>query len=108
VKLTGRARKYDILLYRRNNGKYVLHRVVGIGETGYIMCGDNQASLEPGITDAQIIGAVAAVWRGEKRIGVFSAPARIYQSLWCFMPLRKSVFFVRRAAGKLKRMLKGD
>ncbi len=108
VKLTGRVRKHDILLYRRKNGKYVLHRVTGIGKTGYIMCGDNQTTFEPGITDEQIIGVVSAVWHKEKRIGVFSAQARIYQAFWCFMPLRKSVFFMRRAAGKLKKMLKGD
>lgn len=107
VKLTGRARKHDILLYRRKNGKYVLHRVIKIGKSGYIMCGDNQTTPEPGITDEQIIGVVAAVWHGEKRIETGSVTARIYQALWCIMSLRKSIFFMRRAAGKLKRMIKG-
>ncbi len=47
----------DIPLYRRNDGAFVLHRVVGIKENGeYIMCGDNQFILEYGITDKNIIG----------------------------------------------------
>ena len=47
----------DIPLYRRNDGAFVLHRVVGIKENGeYIMCGDNQFLLEFGITDKNIIG----------------------------------------------------
>lgn len=47
----------DIPLYRRNDGSFVLHRVVGLTENGeYIMCGDNQTLLEYGITDKNIIG----------------------------------------------------
>ena len=47
----------DIPLYRRNDGSFILHRVVGIKENGeYIMCGDNQFLLEYGITDKNIIG----------------------------------------------------
>ena len=49
----------DIPLYRRNDGSFVLHRVVGIKDNGeYIMCGDNQFILEYGITDKNIIGVV--------------------------------------------------
>lgn len=49
----------DIPLYRRKDGSFILHRVVGIKENGeYIMCGDNQFLLEYGITDKNIIGVV--------------------------------------------------
>ncbi len=46
----------DVPLYRRTDGSFVLHRVVGANEKGYIMCGDNQFVLEYGITDRNIIG----------------------------------------------------
>ena len=42
VKVTGELKKGDVPLYKRDNGKFVLHRVVGIGNEGYIMRGDNQ------------------------------------------------------------------
>jgi hypothetical protein len=43
-----KLKKYDIILYQRTNGKYVLHRIVGVGET-YTCIGDNQFVLEKGI-----------------------------------------------------------
>ena len=35
-------KKYDVALYKRKNGQFVLHRVVGIKNGAYVMCGDNQ------------------------------------------------------------------
>ncbi len=48
----------DIPLYRRNDGTFVLHRIVDKDEYGYVLCGDNQFILERGITDGNIIGVV--------------------------------------------------
>ena len=59
----------DIPLYRRNNGAFVLHRVVGIKDNGeYIMCGDNQFILEYGITDKNIIGVAKVLIINGKEI----------------------------------------
>ncbi len=61
----------DIPLYRRNNGAFVLHRVVGIKENGeYIMCGDNQFILEYGICDSNIIGIAKTLIIDGKEIDV--------------------------------------
>ena len=49
----------DIPLYRRRDNSFILHRIVGKDEKGYIMCGDNQFILEYGITDENIIGVVS-------------------------------------------------
>ncbi|MBQ7115768.1 MAG: S24/S26 family peptidase [Clostridia bacterium] len=63
----------DIPLYRRNDGAFVLHRVVGIKENGeYIMCGDNQFVLEYGITDKNIIGVAKKLIIDGKEIDVDS------------------------------------
>ncbi|MBO5726751.1 MAG: S24/S26 family peptidase, partial [Clostridia bacterium] len=35
-------KKYALPLYRRENGQFVLHRVVGKNKDGYVMRGDNQ------------------------------------------------------------------
>lgn len=48
----------DIPLYRRKDGHFVLHRIVGRDEYGYVMCGDNQFILEHGIKEENIIGVV--------------------------------------------------
>ncbi len=60
----------DIPLYRRNDGSFVLHRIVGIDENGYVMCGDNQFLLEKGITDENIIGVTNALIINGKEISV--------------------------------------
>ncbi len=101
-KIQGGARKYDIVLYRRKNGKYALHRVIGKNKSGYIMCGDNQLIKEYGIEDGQIEAVVSAVYRSGKRIDLSGFGSRVYSRLWCFMPLRGCAFFIRRAALKIK------
>lgn len=57
--------KYDIVLYRRDSGQYVLHRVVRVGKT-YTMMGDNQTTLEQGISHGQIIALCTAIRRKGK------------------------------------------
>ena len=43
-------KKYDVLLYKRKNGTYILHRVLEVKSDSYVLCGDNQWVLEHGIT----------------------------------------------------------
>ena len=38
--VTGKLKKYDIPLYRRGDD-YVLHRIIGNSEQGYVICVDN-------------------------------------------------------------------
>ncbi|MBR0535072.1 MAG: S24/S26 family peptidase [Clostridia bacterium] len=63
----------DIPLYRRENGDFVLHRVVDKNESGYVMCGDNQFILELGITDENVIGVVSEMSIDGKLISVNDA-----------------------------------
>lgn len=63
--LKGSLKKYDIPLYQRQNGKYVLHRVIKVGQT-YSCMGDNQFSLESGLKQEQMIAVVTAFYRGDR------------------------------------------
>ena len=51
----------DIPLYRRDDGAFVLHRVVATDVKGYTLSGDNQFLLEHGITDKHVIGVVTSM-----------------------------------------------
>ncbi len=114
VKADGDIKVGEIAFYLRDDGHYVLHRIVGkktgaknTGEsvsnnndsTGehvfYTMCGDNQLKREEGIRRDQIIGVVECVYRKEKEVSGKNVIYRLYVLLW------KS-FFIRRVYFKLR------
>ncbi len=101
--LPEKLRKYDIPLYRRDNGKYVLHRIIKAGET-YTCIGDNQFAAESGIHPEQMIAVVTEFYRGEKKYSVNDLRYKIYCRFWHLSrPLRH---FWRRGIGFLRRHLK--
>ena len=66
-KYTGGANKFDIVFYKRDDGKYVMHRIVKMFDDCYGVCGDNQWWVEK-VNDAQIF-AIAANVDGKKSMG---------------------------------------
>lgn len=94
-----KLRRYDIPLYRRNDGSFVLHRVVGFDSSGYIMCGDNQFVPEHGITDKNIVAVADRILKSDGRIyNLQGAKYRMYcLALTALRP-------IRRVLSKLKRI----
>ena len=100
----GRLKKYDVPLYRRDSGQYVLHRVLKVRENDYVICGDNRWAKEYGVTDRQILGVLTAVIRDGKELPVTDRRYRLYVRLWCgLFPLRA---FALRGLHILKRILR--
>ena len=86
---SGRLRRYDVPLYRRDSGQYVLHRVLKVRENDYVLCGDNRCRRETGITDRYVLGVLTAVIRDGKELPVTDWRCRLYVRLWCdLFPLR--------------------
>lgn len=79
--LPERLKKYDIPLYQRPDGQYILHRVVRVGDT-YTCIGDNQFKKETGVKHAWMIARVSAIYRGKKRIPVTAFSYKVYCRLW--------------------------
>lgn len=77
VPVTERLKKYDVALYRVGE-KYVLHRVVKVLPDSYVFCGDNCVELERGITDKDILGKLAEVYRGEEKMELDSFSYKFY------------------------------
>lgn len=101
--LPEKLKKYDLPLYQRDNGKYVLHRVTAVGET-YTCMGDNQFAPETGLRQDQMIALVTAFTRGEKEYRVTDFSYRLYCRVWHYSrPVRH---FWRRGIGWLKRKIK--
>lgn len=94
-------KKTDLLLYRRTDGTFVLHRVVGIDKNGYIMCGDNQFDLEYGIKDDMVIGVVVKIMRNGKEFGVDSPFYSLCTSIWTgLIGVRYPIRRLRKSARK--------
>ena len=78
-KLRRPLRRFDVPLYKRDSGQYVLHRIMKIEKDGsYTMCGDNRIGMEHGITGRHIIGILTDIIRNGQTIPV-TAPK---YSLW--------------------------
>ncbi len=100
-------RRYDVALYRRGE-KYVLHRVVGHyengSEKGYVICGDNCATLEY-IPRENVLGVLSGFYRDGRHIDCETSRGyHAYSKLWvALFPVRKvckSASAMVRRAGK--------
>ena len=57
-------RKYDVVLFKRSGGEYVLHRVIGREGDTFLIRGDNCMGTER-VKREQILGILEGFYRGE-------------------------------------------
>lgn len=94
----------DIVLYRRRNGEYILHRVRSVKGGVYTMIGDAHTVSEPGIAPAQILGIVTHALRKGKTQQPGTFWWEFFARFWVrVIPLRPIFLRVYTAAGKLFR-----
>ena len=126
----GRLKKYDVPLYKRG-GKYILHRIVEVTDTGYVIIGDNNTFYEYDVTDDMILGVLTGFVRNDpagierflfwkkdrrmkgKRYSVEDGAYQAYVHLWCdHLPVRIGILRLRnrgrRALSRIYHFLKGD
>ncbi len=97
VRYEGGLKKYQVPLYRRQSGQYVLHRCLKVNADGtYTMCGDNRYCKEEGVTREQIIGVLDGVYRKGKLLSLDRWTYKVYVHLWC------DLFVVRKFLLKVK------
>lgn len=100
------VKKYSIAFYERENGTYVLHRVIGRKKQQYTMRGDNQYRNEYGISEEQIIAVVTEFVRQGKVCKVTNRRYRWYCICWTkTVYIRKIYKIFRHIAGKVKRKI---
>ena len=96
-------KKYDLPLYQRDDGKYILHRIVSAADT-YTCIGDNQYTYEPGVRREQMIALVTSFTRDDREISVEDPFYRLYCRLWHHS--RGLRYFLIRVKNKRRGMLK--
>lgn len=97
--------RYDAVLYRREDGQYVLHRIVDICPEGYVLQGDNCRQREPGIREDQILGVLTAVIRKGRTVDVNRPLYRMRVRLWCVLRPVRLMEFGRKAAWSIRKRL---
>lgn len=104
----GRCKKYDVVLYKRPDGKYVLHRILKVRKDSYVICGDNRRVREFGVPDEWIFGILTGVIRDGKQINVTDPQYRLYVHLWCdFFWIRAAILWIRAAGAGIKKRIRG-
>lgn len=95
--LTQAPERLDVVLFRRNDGAFVLHRIISVCGDSYTLCGDHQTIPESGITRQQIIGRMEGYYTGEHYHTCSGFFYRLYACLWTrSMPLRKFWYAMAR------------
>lgn len=91
-----RLRKNDLLLYRRRDGAFVLHRLVRIERDGTLtFCGDRQWQKEPGLRREQVVGIVTAYERKGRAFTNRALGYRVYRTVWTWLlPARRWIFAI--------------
>jgi len=109
VRLTQPPQRGDVLLYRRENGQYVLHRLIRAEGERCLFCGDNQWEREY-LGAHCIIARVDRFRRGARWIDTKrSRGYRLYTFVWtALFPMRPVMIATRRLLGRLRRIFRRD
>ncbi|MBR1442771.1 MAG: S24/S26 family peptidase [Firmicutes bacterium] len=99
-KKDGRLDKHDMAFFRRDNGQFVLHRVIKVNSDSYDMCGDNQSYIEKNVREDQIIAYVTGIYRGDKYISCDNKQYLLYVKIWT------KGRFIRKIRDKTKGLLR--
>ena len=80
--ITKRIQTRDVVLYKRSNGQYVLHRMIKRKGNVYSANGDNQYWVESPLYPGQMIGVMTGFIRGEREFSGRTPWYRLYSFLW--------------------------
>ena len=84
-------KKYDLPFYQRDNGQFVLHRIVK-ADGEFTCIGDNQFKYEKGVRQDQMIAITTGFVRKGKYHSVDEKGYRLYCCLWHWSrPVRGAV-----------------
>jgi signal peptidase I len=82
--------KGDIVLVQRDNGEYVLHRVIRKCFDVFYILGDGQIIIEGPIRSRRLLAKVKTVWRHERKIDCSRRTWRFLSQVWVYaFPFRR-------------------
>lgn len=98
----------DVVLYRRNNGIHVLHRIHHIKDGGYYMIGDSQTEIEGPLEKEQILAIAESIIRKGKQISCNDKGYLLLYGVWLRIRILRPMIIkawlkIRKITGEDKR-----
>ena len=89
------VRLRDVVMVRRLNGIYVMHRICKMQGEKFYMVGDSQKVIEGPLNADQVVAKVVAIYKREKRIDCKNWLYRFLVRVWSLLlPIRINVLNV--------------
>ena len=106
---TKKLARFDVALYLRPSGTYVLHRVIEPTDFGYVICGDSQFVQER-VSEEQVFGVMTGFYKGKNFVSCSDKKYIASVEKWYGHPkirrLRLKIFYFGiRVKGKIIRAL---
>ncbi len=104
----GEAEIGDVILYKRESGSFVLHRIVDKREDGsFTLMGDFQTVCEEGIKQSQIIACLSGIVRKNKTYMCSSKEYQRYSRFWTKSKFLRGIYIKAITLGaRVKRIFK--
>lgn len=77
-----KIKKGDVPLFKREDGSYILHRVVGIKDGAFKMRGDYEQKIEYPVYPEQVVAVAKGFYRNKKFISCDSLIYKLYKLFW--------------------------
>ncbi len=106
VPVSGELKKYDLPLYRRPDGKYVLHRIIGVGDGYYVIRGDNTYQKEK-VPRRWVVGVTEGFFKDGKYVPVTHPEYVKYVIERCASVTDREITVTRPAAKKKQKLFPG-
>lgn len=94
-------RKGDMVFYQRDNGQFIMHRIVKVHDGCYDIVGDAQMAIERNIREDQIFAIVTKVFRKDKWIGPGNFWWEFFEKVWINLVPYRGI--IRAIYGKITR-----
>lgn len=100
-KKTAPLKKYDVALYRRPAGEYVLHRIVKVLDGAYLISGDNRIRKEK-VPEEWVIGVMRGYYADERNEYI-SCNSIVYLQYLRSLKTKRRIRWFRALPGRICR-----
>ncbi len=102
--ITNGVKKRDVVLYKRSNGQYVLHRIIRHKGDVYSANGDNQYWIESPLIETQFLGKMIGFYRKNQYYTTKTLWYQFYSFIWVFFrPFRGLLIKILICCAKIYR-----